>query len=130
MLVAPWLEQLTYTFGSRVGPGNLHDIHHAKPLQLAHLGCASILVREPSADELVVFPSRRIDKNRDSRRDAALHEVCRFERPGPAGIKRDDDNVGGHGRFVDDERPSRGSQNGFPDGGNSNDGSRGQYQHQ
>ena len=87
MLVAPWRKHLTFTFGSNVGSGDLHDIRHAKPPQLANLPCARILVREPPADELVVFSTRRVGKNRNSRRDAALHEVCRFERPRAAGIR-------------------------------------------
>jgi hypothetical protein len=113
-----------------VSSGDLHDIRHAKPPQLANLPCARILVREPSADELVVFSSRRVGKNRNARRDAVLHEVCRFERPRAAGIKRYDDDVAGRDRFVDHERPSCGSQNRLPNGGNSNDGGRGQCDHQ
>jgi len=129
MLVAPWWKHLTFTFGSNVGSGDLHDIRHAKRPQLANLPCAPILVREPPADELVVFATRRVAKNRNSLCDAALHEVRRFERPGAAGLRRYDDDVGGRDRFVDDERPSCGSQSRLPNGGNSNDGSRGQCDH-
>ncbi len=86
MLVAPWWKNLAFTFGSNVGSGDLHDIRNAKPPQLANLPCARILVREPPADELVVLSTRRVAKNRNSRRDAALHEVRRFERPRAAGI--------------------------------------------
>src|SRR5262245_1660168 len=50
----------------------------------------------------------------------SLHEVCRFERSRAAGIKCCDDGVGGRDRLVDDERPSCGSQNRLPNGGNSN----------
>jgi hypothetical protein len=53
-----------------LGFGDLHDIRHAKPLQLANLLCAPILVREPPTDELAVFSTRRVGKNRNSRRDA------------------------------------------------------------
>ena len=88
MLVAPRGKHLAFAFGSGFGYGDLHDIRHAKPPQLANLPCASILVREPPADELVVISTRRIGKNRNARRDAALHEVCRFERPRAAGSKR------------------------------------------
>src|SRR5262249_46847701 len=49
----------------------------------ANLPCTRIFVREPPADELVVFSTRRVGKDRNSRRDAALHEVRRFERPAP-----------------------------------------------
>ena len=129
MLVAPWRKHLTFTFGSNFGSGDLNDIRHAEPPQLVNLPCARILIREPPPDELVVFSTRRVGKNRNSRRDAALHEVCRFERPRAVGIKRYDDDVGGRDRFVDDERPSCGSQNLLPNGGNSNDGSRGQCDH-
>jgi hypothetical protein len=109
MLVAPWRKHLGFTSSSGVGSGDLHNIHHPKRPQLANLPCGRILVREPSADELVVFSTRRVGKNRNSRRDAALHEVCRFERPRAAGIERHDYNVGGSDRLVNDERPSCGS---------------------
>jgi hypothetical protein len=65
-------------------------------------------------------------KNRNPLRGAALHEVCRFERPRAAGIKRHDDDIGARKRLVDDERPPCGSQNRLPNGENGNDGSRGQ----
>jgi hypothetical protein len=71
----------TFTFGSNVSSRDLHDIHHAKPPQLANLPCGPILVREPLAKKLVIFSTRRVGKNRNARGDAALHEVCRFERP-------------------------------------------------
>src|SRR5215471_7644604 len=90
MLVAPWRKQLGFTFVN-VGSGDLHDSRHAKPPQLANLPCTRSLVREPPSDELVVFPTRRIGKYRNARRDAALHEVRRFERPRAAGSKRYDD---------------------------------------
>jgi hypothetical protein len=114
MLVAPWRKHLTFTFGSNVGSGDLHDIRHAKRPQLANLPCAPILVREPPADELVVFCARRVAKNRNSLCDATLHEVRRFERPGATGLRRYDDDVGRRDRFVDDERPSCGSQSRLP----------------
>src|ERR1700736_5331172 len=85
-LVAPWRKNLAFTFGSNVGSGDLQDIRHAKPHQLANLPCARILVRESPADELVVLSTRRVAKNRNSRRDSALHEVRRFERPRAGGI--------------------------------------------
>src|SRR6516164_11301162 len=119
MLVAPRRKQLGFTFGSNVASGDLQDIRHAKPPQLADLPCTRILVRQPPADELVVFSTRRAGKNRNSRRDAALHEIRSFERPRAAGTKRYDDDVSGRDRFVDDERPSCGSQNRLPSGGNS-----------
>lgn len=78
MLVAPWRKNLAFTFGPNVDSGDLHDIRHAKPPQLANLSCARILVREPPADELVVYSTRRVAKNRNSRRDAAMHEVRRL----------------------------------------------------
>ena len=58
MLVAPWRKHLTYTFGPNVGSRDLHDVRHAKPPQVANLPCARILIREPPADELVVFSTR------------------------------------------------------------------------
>src|SRR5258708_29349064 len=105
MLLAPWRKHLAFTFGSSVGPGDVHDVRHAKPLQLASLPCARILVRKPPPDELVVFPARWVGKNRNARRNAALHEVRRFERPGAAGIKRYDDDVGGRHRPPSPARP-------------------------
>jgi hypothetical protein len=124
MVVAPQRKHLSFTFGSNVSSGDLHDIRHAKPPQLANLPCARILVRELSADELVVFSTRRVGENGNARRDPALHEVCNFERPRAGGVERYDDDVSGRDRLVDDERPSCGSQNRLPNGGNSNDGSR------
>src|SRR5262245_49558175 len=35
ILVTPRRKHQTFTFGPNVGYGNLHDIRHAKPLQLA-----------------------------------------------------------------------------------------------
>jgi hypothetical protein len=70
MLVAPSRKHPTFTFGSTFSSGDLYDIRHPKPPQLANLPCARILVREPPADELVVFSTRRVGKNRNARRDA------------------------------------------------------------
>jgi hypothetical protein len=130
MLIRPWWKHLPFTFGSILGSGDLHDVRHAKRPQLADLPCARILVRDPPADELVVFLTRKVAKNRNARRDAAMHEVCRFKRPCAAGIKRYDDDIRGRDRFVDNERPSGGSQNCLPNGGNSEHGSRGQCDQQ
>src|SRR5258706_16280981 len=105
MLVAPWRKHLAFTFGSSLGSGDFHDIHHAKPLQLANLPCARVVVREPPPDKLVIFSTRRVGKNRNAGRDAALHEVRRFERPRAARIKRYDDDVGGRHRTADHQRP-------------------------
>ena len=65
LLVAPWRKHLTFTFGS-IDSGDLHDIRHAQRPQLANLPCPCILIREPPADELMVFSTRRVDKNRNS----------------------------------------------------------------
>src|SRR6516165_3694840 len=119
MLVAPWRKHLGFTFGSNVGSGDLHDIRHAKPSQLANLPCSRIFVREPPADELVVFSTRRVGKNRNSRRDAALHEIRRFERLRTAATRYYDDDVGVCDWFVDDERPSCVSKDRLPSEGNS-----------
>src|SRR6266853_404439 len=100
MLVAPRWQHLALAFGSSVGSGDLHNIRHAKPPQLANLPCARILVREATADELMIFSAWRIGKNRDARRDAAFHEVGRFERPGAGGIERYHDDVGGRDRLI------------------------------
>jgi len=127
--ITPWGEHLAFTFGSGVGSGDLHDILHAKRPQLANLPCACIIVREPSADELVVFSTRRVGKHRDPCCDAALHEVRRFERPCAAGIKRYDDDIGRRDRLSDDERPSCGPQNQLPSGRNSNNGGGRQCDH-
>ena len=124
-LVAPWRKNLAFAFGSIAGSRDLHDIRHSKRLQLAYLTRARILVREPPANELVVFSTRRIGKNRNARRDAALHEVSSLERPSPAGIKRYDDDIRGLDRPIDDERPSCGSQNPLPSRGKGNHRSRG-----
>ena len=129
MLVAPGWKHLAFTFRSSVGSGDLHDVRHTKRLQLANLPCARIVVREPPPDKLVIFSTLRVGKNRNAGRDAALHEVRRFERPRTARIKRYDDDVGGCDLLVDNKRPSCGSQNRLPNGGKSNDGCRGRCDH-
>src|ERR1700733_815030 len=87
LIVAPLREHLTLISRS-VDFGDVHDIRYAERRQFANLPCPSILVGKPSADELVAFSARRLIKNRDSLRDAALHEIRRFERPSAPGIKR------------------------------------------
>ena len=88
MLVAPRRKHVSFTLRSNVRSGDLQDIRHAKPPQLANLLCARILVKEPPADELVVFSTRRVGKHRDPCCDAALHEVRRFERRRNQAIRR------------------------------------------
>jgi hypothetical protein len=129
VLIAPSRKNLTFTFCSTFGSVDLHDVCHAKPPQLPNLPCPCVLVREPPADELEVLSTWRVAKNRNPRRDAALHEVRRFEPSRAAGLKRYDNDVSDPDRFVDDERPSCGSQNWLPNRGNSNDGCRGQWNH-
>ena len=126
MLVAPSRKHQAFTLGPNIGSGNLNDIRDAKRPQLTNLPRGRILVTKPPADELTVFYARRVDKNRNARRDASLHEVRRFERPRATGIRRYDDDVRGRERFVHDERPCCGSQSRFLNGGNGNEGSRGQ----
>ena len=87
MLVTPLRKYLTLTFRPRLGSGKLHDIDHAKPPQLANLPRARILVREPPADELAIFSTRRVGKNRNSLGNAASHEIRRFESARAVGIK-------------------------------------------
>src|ERR1700722_970453 len=106
--VAPWRKHLTF-ISSAVDFRDVHDIRYAERLQLAKLPRPCILVRKPSAGKLLLFSVRRLIKNRNSLRDAALHEICRFERPGGARF------------FINDERPSRGAQNRFANGPNSED---------
>jgi hypothetical protein len=65
MLVALWRKHPTFTFGS-IDSGDLHDVRHAKRPQLANLPCRRILIREPPADELMVFSTRRVHKDRNS----------------------------------------------------------------
>ena len=85
MLVGPLRKRLTFTFGS-IDSGDSCDVRHAKHLQLANLPGRRILIRKPSANELKVFPAWRVLKDRNSLRDAAMHEVGRFERASAAGI--------------------------------------------
>ena len=85
LLVGPLRKHLTFTFGS-IDSGDFHDIRDAEHLQLANLSGPCILILKPSANELKVFSAWRVLKNRDSLRDATLHKVRRFERPGAAGI--------------------------------------------
>ena len=77
----------------------------------------------------MVFSTRRVGKNRNSRRDAALHEIRRFERLRTAATRYYDDDVGACDWFVDDERPSCGSQDRLLKGASSNDGSGGHCNH-
>ena len=126
MLVAPCCKRLAFTFGSGVGCGDLNDIGDAKQSQLANLPRGRVLVRKPLAAELIALYTRRGGKNRNLRRNAASHEVCRFEYPRAAGISRYDDDARRRDRLAEDERPSCGSQKRFSNGGNRNDGSRGQ----
>ena len=87
ILIAPWWKHLSFTFGSSVGSGDFHNIRHTKRSQFADAS-RSHPHKEIPADELVVFSTRRVAKNRNARRDAALHEIRRFERPRAAGMKR------------------------------------------
>src|SRR3984893_17881013 len=87
MIVAPWRKHPTFIFGS-IDSRDLLDIRYAKRPQLANLPCRRILIREPTADALMVFSIRRVRKDRNSLRDAALHYVRRFERPCATGIER------------------------------------------
>ena len=97
MLVAPRWKHLTFSSSSNVCSGDLHNIRDAKPPQLVNLLCGPILIRESPADELVIFSTRRVGKNRYSRRDAALHEM-RFGAPAPP--KSDDMTMRSTGRTV------------------------------
>ncbi len=124
MLIAPSGEHLTLAFGSGVGPGDPHDVPHAKHFELADLAGGLIVVGESAADELVILSTRRVRKHRDLRRDAALNEVGSLERPGAAGVKGYDDDVGRCDRFSGDERPTCGPQDRFTNGRNGNDDSR------
>ncbi len=114
VLVAPWGKNLAFTFGSGFVSWNLHDIRYAKPSQLPNLPCREIFVGQPPTDELKIFSTRRVGKNRDARRDAAMHEVRCLQGSRAAGITRDDDNVGRRNRLVDDKYPSCSSQNRLP----------------
>jgi hypothetical protein len=109
VLVAPRCKNLAFTFCSRFVSRNLHDVRYAKPSQLPNLPCRRIFVREPSADELKIFSTRRISENRHSRRDAAMHEVGRLQRSSAARIGRYNDDVGRRNRLVDDKYASCGS---------------------
>ena len=87
LLVAPWRKNLAFTFGSSfVSVGifttSVTPSHPSCRICLA----AEILVGQPPANELEIFPARRVGKNRNPRRDAAMHEVGRLQRPGAAGI--------------------------------------------
>jgi hypothetical protein len=110
LLIGPWRKRLTF-ISSSVDFGDVHDIRYAERLQLAKLPCPCILVWKPSASKLLLFSVRRLIKNRNALRDAALHEICRSERPGGARVEGQDDDVGRGDRFlVNDEGPACGSQ--------------------
>ena len=76
-----------------------------------------------------ILKANSFGKNCNSRRDAALHEVRRFERPRAAGCCGYDDDVGWRDRLVDDERPACSSEKRLPNEGNSDNGSRDQCDH-
>ncbi len=121
LFAAPLGKHPTLAFGSS-DSGDLQDVGNAEHLQLANLPCPCILVWEPPADELKVFSARWVLKNRNALCDPTLHEVGRFERASAVGIDRQDDDVGGGDRFVfNDESPSRGAQNRFPNGAKCDD---------
>jgi hypothetical protein len=124
VLVAPGREHLSLAFGSSVRPGDPHDVPHAKYPELADLTGGLIFERKSTADELTIFGTWRVDKDCDLRRDPLLNKVGSFERPSAAGIKGDDDDVGGRDRFTNDESPSRGPQDRLAHGGNTYDDSR------
>jgi len=65
MLVAPRWKHLSFTF-IFIDSGDLHDIRYAKRPQLAKLPCPPIVLREPPADELVAYFTRRAHKDRNS----------------------------------------------------------------
>jgi hypothetical protein len=106
MLIAPRRKHPAFTRGSVFGYRDLHDIRHAKQFQLANLPCASILVREPPADELVVVSTWRVSKNRNARCDASLHEVRRFERARSPGRDRTITSAGAIGSLTTSAHPA------------------------
>jgi hypothetical protein len=97
VLVAPWRKNLTFTFGARLGSGNLHDI---RP-------CAYILKGQPPPDELEVLSARvrGVGKDRNSRRYTALHEIRGLQRARGAGISRYNNDISDPNRFVDRRAP-------------------------
>ncbi len=105
------------------------DVPHAKHLKLADLTGRLIFVGEAPADELMILRPRRVGKDSDLRRDAALNKVGSFEHPGAARIKGYDDDVGRRDRFFSHKGPSCGPQNRFTNAGNTNDDSRDQRDH-
>src|SRR5262245_484997 len=126
MLIAPCGKHLSLSLGSTIGSGSrdLHDVHYAKPSQLPTLPCSPILIREPTADELVVSSTWRVGKNRNSHGYPTLHEICRFEGSRASGISRYDNDVSRCDRFFDDECPSCSAQDRLSKGRHS--GNRGQ----
>jgi hypothetical protein len=121
VLIGPRRKDVAFTFRSSFGPGNLNDIRYAKPPQLTRLPCGSILVRQPSSYEFKVLPTRRVCKDCNSRRDAALNQVRCFQRTRASGISRNNDDICWRNWLIDHKRPSYGSQNGIPNGRNSYD---------
>jgi hypothetical protein len=65
MLLAPLRKRPTFACGARVAAWSLHHIVYAKPARLPNLPCGRILVREPAADEFLVFLVRGVGKDRN-----------------------------------------------------------------
>jgi hypothetical protein len=117
VLVTPHRKHLTFAIGTGGCPGDTDDVSYTKHSKLADLTGSLIFVGESSADELMIYPARRVGEHSDSRRDAASNKIGSLKHPGAARIKGDDDGVGRRERFFDNERPSYRPQDRFTGGG-------------
>jgi hypothetical protein len=108
---APCEQDLTLRLCSRDGSRNLLNRHHAKRPELTSRSGRSVLVRDSTADELVVRWFDRFREESNSRGDTGVDQVRRFEHAGAFGIDCHDDDVGGSDPIVDDERPSSSAEN-------------------
>ncbi len=65
LLVAPLRKRQTFVSGS-IHLGDLRHVRHTQRLELPNLPGPRIFIRNPSADELLLFSSRRVIKNRNT----------------------------------------------------------------
>jgi hypothetical protein len=86
VLITPLRQRQTFAFRS-VDIGDLHYIRHAKRPQFFHLPGRNAEVRHPPTDELTFFFVGRFRKDRNSIRDACLHEIRCFKQPRGARIE-------------------------------------------
>src|SRR5579864_386828 len=129
-LVTPHGKHSAYVLTSVYIFWDLLDGVDTKRFEVSNGSRSRIFVGNATADELAVYSVGRIGENRDSRGHTAVNKVSGFEHPSEVGIGRQDNNVGGINPLIDNERPPGRPQNRSSHGGDTNDGSAQQHDHQ